>query len=175
MAESAFIVRVPEAEACVGSLRRRFDRSVELGVPAHITVLAPFMAPESIRAKVIQRVETALAQIAPFRFTLNTVARFPATTYLAPEPTLPFVAMTNALFAEFPGYPPFRGEHASIVPHLTVAHGNATEAAMAANELAIALQAHGPIVSTCAAVVLLENSSGSWKEMHAFVLHSKDG
>jgi hypothetical protein len=39
MAESAFIVRVPEAEACVSELRNRFDASVRLGVPAHITVL----------------------------------------------------------------------------------------------------------------------------------------
>jgi hypothetical protein len=33
MAESAFIVRVPEAEVCVGALRERFDASVRLGVP----------------------------------------------------------------------------------------------------------------------------------------------
>ena len=175
MPESAFIVRAPEAEGCVGALRRRFDRSVDLGVPAHITVLAPFMAPDCVTPTVIKRVESALAQFAPFRFTLNTIARFPATTYLAPEPSHPFVAMTQALFEEFPVFPPFRGEHASIVPHLTVAHGSAAEAVVAAAELERALQAHGPITGTCTSVVLLENSSGLWKEMHVFALQRKDG
>jgi hypothetical protein len=37
MAQTAFIVRVPEAERHVGDLRDRFDPSARLGVPAHIT------------------------------------------------------------------------------------------------------------------------------------------
>jgi 2'-5' RNA ligase len=174
MAESAFIVRVPEAESCVGPLRRRFDCSVELGVPAHITVLAPFMAPEHITRTVMKKVEAALAQFTLFRFTLNTVARFPLTAYLAPEPALPFIELTKAVFAEFPAYPPFGGEHASIVPHLTVAHGDAAEALIAETELEIALKAHGPIICTCTSVVLLENSSGRWKELRTFFLNRKD-
>jgi hypothetical protein len=34
MAESAFIVPVPEAESVVAPLRERFDASAKLGVPA---------------------------------------------------------------------------------------------------------------------------------------------
>jgi len=104
MAESAFIVRVPEAEPCVGALRERFDASVKLGVPAHITVLVPFMSPE----RITEAVRT------------------------------------------FPEHPPFGGEHESIIPHLTVAHGSATEAEAAAGKLAATMQTHGPITSSCA-------------------------
>jgi hypothetical protein len=43
MAESAFIVCVPEAEPHVAVLRERFDASARLGLPAHITMLYPFM------------------------------------------------------------------------------------------------------------------------------------
>jgi hypothetical protein len=59
-----------------------------------------------------------------------------------------------------------------VVPHLTVAHGNALEAEAAARELALAIRVHGPIRSRCEAVALLENASGRWKERHAFALPS---
>ena len=42
---SAFAVKVPAAEPLVGDLRRRYDATVALGVPAHITLLVPFMDP----------------------------------------------------------------------------------------------------------------------------------
>jgi len=41
--QTALIAPVPEAEACVGAWQARFDRSAALGVPAHITVLHPFI------------------------------------------------------------------------------------------------------------------------------------
>jgi hypothetical protein len=121
MAESAFVVCVPEAERCVGALRERFDASVKLGVPAHITVLVPFMSPERIDEAVLQRVCHALREVPAFSFKLLKAQRFSATAYLAPEPDTPFIA-------------------------------------------------HGPIVNSCASVSLLENSSGIWREMHAFAL-----
>ncbi len=42
---AAVLVTVPEAESLVAPLRERFDASTALGVPAHITVLFPFMPP----------------------------------------------------------------------------------------------------------------------------------
>lgn len=170
MSESAFIVRVPEAEACVNALRERFDASVQLGVPAHITVLVPFMSNELMTDRVLQDVQDALNDVPSFAFALNRVARFPATTYLAPEPAKPFVELTRALVRKFPEFPPFRGEHESIIPHLTVANGNAAEAERAAIELEARLRLHGRIHSVCRSVALLENSSGRWREMHVFAL-----
>jgi 2'-5' RNA ligase len=175
MAESAFVVLVPEAEACVSELRSRFDASVHIGVPAHITVLAPFMSPHLISDDVVRQVKAVLNVFEPFQFEFRSLGRFPATTYLAPEPPEPFVALTETLFRAFPQFPPFRGEHPTIVPHLTVANGNAAEAAVAAVELELRLEAQGPVQSTCSSVTLLENSSGTWKEMHVFPLIKRDG
>lgn len=61
-------------------------------------------------------------------------------------------------------------DSAFIVPRLTVAHGSAPEAELAARELAAAVQAHAPIQGRCTSVTLIENSSGQWREMHAFTL-----
>lgn len=79
MPETAFIVRVPEAEACVDALRERFDASVQLGVPAHITVLVPFMSPDLVSDTVLQDAQDALSQVPSFAFSLERVARFQAT------------------------------------------------------------------------------------------------
>jgi 2'-5' RNA ligase len=171
---TAFIVRVPEAEAHVASLRSRFDASVHLGVPAHITVLVPFMAPDQITPDVVLQIQTALNQVPSFPFSLGQVRRFPAAAYLAPEPAEPFIALTEALVRTFPEFPPFRGEHQSIVPHLTVANGNPSEAEMAAVELMAAVQSKGPVSSFCSSISLLENSSGLWREMHVFSLPHQD-
>ena len=170
MSESGFIVCVPEAEPVVGELRRRYDPSVKLGVPAHVTVLFPFMAPDRIVASTLQRVRTVVDTIEAFDFSLSAAARFSATAYLAPQPAAPFIALTERLACEFPEFPPFAAEFPSIIPHLTVAHGNAAEAERAHAELVTALAAHGPIRSTCASLVLIENASGRWRQMHAFAL-----
>jgi 2'-5' RNA ligase len=175
MAESAFVVLVPEAEACVSELRGRFDASSHIGVPAHVTILVPFMALDQITSTILIHAHAALTQVKSFGFSLSKVGRFPATAYLAPEPAAPFIALTRALAQEFPDFPPFRGEHESIIPHLTVANGHADEAEVAAAELASIIHSHGPIRGFCSSVSLLENSSGQWREMHVFSLPDADG
>ncbi|MFZ2649579.1 MAG: 2'-5' RNA ligase family protein [Burkholderiaceae bacterium] len=144
-------------------------------VPAHVTVLVPFMAPDQISRDVLAQIQAALNRVPSFAFTLSQVRRFPATAYLAPEPAGSFIALTQALVQSFPAFPPFRGEHESIVPHLTVAHGSASEADLAAAELEAVMRSKGPISSFCSSVSLLENSSGLWTEMHVFTLPRQDG
>ena len=66
MAKSGFIVCVPEVEAMVAKLRERFDSTAGLGVPAHVTVLFPFMSPENISASVVQRIRSVLREAQGF-------------------------------------------------------------------------------------------------------------
>jgi 2'-5' RNA ligase len=170
MPQTGFVIQVPEADACVGSLRDRFDATARLGMAAHVTILFPFMAPEAIDNTTLRQIRDAIASIAPFRFSLASVGRFPATTWLAPDPPGPFVALTERLAAAFPAYPPFGGEFDSIIPHLTAAHGDAAEAALAERELKATMAAQGPIAGWCHSLTLLENASGRWKTMHEFAL-----
>jgi len=170
MGASGLIVRVPPAQALVDDLRLRYDEAARLGVPAHITVLFPFVPPERVDAAVLARVRQALAAIRAFDFTLTSVRRFPATAYLAPDPPAPFVALTEALVREFPEHPPFGGEFDSVIPHLTVAHGDADGATAVERELAARLAAHGPVRARCVAVDLYENATGRWRPMHRFEL-----
>jgi len=170
MAISAFVVKVPAAEGIAHDLRRRYDASAALGVPAHITVLVPFMDPALVTREVLERAQRVLQRTPSFDFLLSSVGRFPETAYLAPEPASPFIGMTLALVEAFPGFLPYGGEHEGVVPHLSVAHGDAHHAEQAADELHARLAMSGAVHATCTEVALIENSSGRWQDMHVFPL-----
>jgi len=170
MAQTGLIVHVAEAEPRVRSLRERFHPVARLGVPAHITLLFPFMAPDHITQDVLGQARAALAGASAFDFSLSKVGRFPLTAWLAPEPAEPFVALTRTLVQMFPLFPPFGGEFETTVPHLTIAHGDAADAKVAHAEMAESIRQHGPIHARCSAVELLSNASGAWKQAHVFVL-----
>ncbi len=119
--ESALIIAVPEAEPLVKEWRERFDYSAGVGVPAHITLLYPFMPPGEITPAVAAELRAFCAQFAAFEFTLPELRRFPAVLYLAPSPAEPFKALTHALVERYPGYPPYGGGYSEVIPHLTIA------------------------------------------------------
>ena len=169
MIETAFAVNVPEAESTVSPLREQHDPSAALGAPAHITILYPFMAPAEISRDVLDRIRYALRHCRPFAFRVDQIARLPKVLYLAPDPPEPFVELTSALVAGFPGYLPYRGIHARVVPHLTVAQGEEE----VLDELETQLRACVPrdgVYAMCRQVTLIENSSGRWRDMHTFDL-----
>ncbi|WP_093168426.1 2'-5' RNA ligase family protein [Variovorax sp. YR216] len=170
MPTSAFIIEVPSAEGLVGDLRERFDSTAQLGVPAHITVLYPFMDPALVTPSVLDRAREALDRVTSFEYSFEGVGRFQATAYLAPFPLEPFIAMTASLVQSFPDFPPYGGEHAGSIPHLTVAHGDVIHAEAAAAELENRLRRHGPMEAHCSSIVLIENSTGRWERMHRFQL-----
>ena len=170
LASTALVVLVPEAEAAVSSVRARFDPSAQLGVPAHVTLLFPFMPLSTISASVLASLQALFAGFASFSACFATVRRWPQEAYLAPESETPFIALTRGIAARFPDYPPYEGRHSKIVPHLTIAQGSAAAAERGAEEVSAALAVSGPILATCTAATLLENSSGVWKALHTFPL-----
>lgn len=122
VAESALLVPVPAAEDLVREHRLAHDPVAPLGIPAHITVLYPFVPPAALDASVERAVADVLAGFAPFDYTLLDVRRFDdGVLYLAPEPHEPFAALTDALAARWPEHPPYGGGFDTVIPHLTVA------------------------------------------------------
>ncbi|MGC3985437.1 MAG: 2'-5' RNA ligase family protein [Pseudorhodoferax sp.] len=170
MAQTALIVRVAQAEPRVHAVRERFHPVARLGVPAHITLLFPFMDPDHVTQDVLRKVGTALAGASAFDFSLCRIDRFPLTAYLAPEPAAPFIALTERLAQMFPEFPLFGGAFDTIVPHLTIADGDAANAERASAEMAESIRLDGPIHARCNAVELLENATGRWQVMRVFPL-----
>jgi 2'-5' RNA ligase len=122
-AEAAILVPIPEAEPVVGRYRAVLDQAAGRGVPAHVTVLYPFVPPEKITDAVISSASAAVASVGSFDCEFAGTKWFGQDVlWLAPEPDEPFRALTRAVRAAFPHYRPYGGAHEDSVPHLTVGH-----------------------------------------------------
>lgn len=173
--ESALIVPVPEVEPAVGRHRADLDRSAAWGVPAHVTVLYPFLPPERIDDTVLVELRGILAGMPGFTVTFRRVGWFgDGVVWLAPEPDRPFRDLTAALWQRFPESPPYRGEFTEVVPHLTIGHdaGRQTLA-----QAAGAVQPHLPITATVTGVRLIVGESGRipWRTLHELPLAATQG
>jgi 2'-5' RNA ligase len=169
MPETALITRVPEAETYISRYRDRYDPSARRNVPAHVTILYPFMAPTLVDTSVIERLRGVANAVPRFQYRMARTQRFPVALYIAPDPDAPFSALIDGVVREFPDYPPFEGKFDTIVPHITVAHGDEPLLCEIELELRIALPGAG-VAASCAELVLIENSSGRWEQMEVFPL-----
>src|SRR3954470_81941 len=89
--QTALIVPVPETEEAVGPLRTSLDTAASWGVPAHVTVLYPFLPPERISAPVLSAISDTIAAVPRFEVTFVHVDWFDDTVlWLAPQPNQPF-------------------------------------------------------------------------------------
>jgi 2'-5' RNA ligase len=121
MPETGLLVEVPVVEPLVARWRSRYDPAAAKGVPAHITALFPFVAPDALDATVVARIQAALRDVPPFDFELVAVDEFPDAVWLRPEPLDRFRTLTYALWREFPQFPPYEGRFPDLRPHLTIA------------------------------------------------------
>ncbi len=173
-AESALIVEVPEADPLVGAFRARFDPTAALGVPPHITVLYPFIAPRQLDAAALETLRRFFAGQAPIAFQLEEPRRFGGETlYLAPEPSEPFRLLTLGVWRLFPEAPPYAGRWPDIVPHLSVAHAAAgADLDQVAAGLNDARRHHAGLRAVAAAVALIvkESGAGPWRLLDRFRL-----
>jgi 2'-5' RNA ligase len=152
----ALVVPFPELAPVVDGLRERTCISKPShGMPPHVTLLYP--SPDDAAA-----LREALSGFVAFDVAFARLNRFPGTLWLAPEPSQPFVRMTEALTARFPGHLPYGGTFAEILPHLTVAQSDFDEAVDEA-------QAWLPLRGKARQAVLLEGAEPSrWREAATF-------
>ena len=173
MPHALVIARVPEVEPYVAELRERFDPAARRGLGAHVTLLHAALPPSGIDPAMVAAVATTAAAAAPFAFAVTRVARFPTTLYLAVEPAEPFARLHQSLTALAPGAPSVGGPQRDFVPHISVVRrGSGADfddpaVHEAESELYQALARHGPIQCACRELVLLEDSSGTWRPVLA--------
>jgi len=162
------VIEVPEAAPFVDDWRRRYTEDAPLGVPAHVTLLTPFVPAERIDEDVEERLAVIVGREEPFDFVLSRTARFDEPLlYLPPEPAEPFVRLTEAIVAEWPEHPPYEGIHETVVPHLTVAQ--AEEVVL--DEIGQTLEPHLPIDARATEASLLEEGEdGFWQRRRTFLL-----
>ena len=123
-ARSAILIPVPEAEDLVGRFRLEHDPVAGAGVPAHITLIVPWLPVAEIDDDSLAELDQQLASTSAFGYSLASVQWFGRhVLWLAPEPAEPFIQLTWRLAEHF-STPPWDDEFDEVVPHLTVGHAS---------------------------------------------------
>ncbi|MER5210137.1 2'-5' RNA ligase family protein [Streptomyces sp. NPDC002838] len=165
--QTALIVRIPEAEPSVRRWRERFDPSAPAGVPAHITVLFPYLDESRIDASVHSALTDVLGSHPAFDLRFETCGRLPEVLYLVPEPDTQLRQLTEAIADCWPEAPPYGGRFAEIVPHLTIAQGQ-EDAVL--EEIETDLTGRPPFNSHVSSVELMVHDGTKWQERASFAL-----
>lgn len=171
---TALIVRIPEAEPAVRDWRERIDPAARAGagVPAHVSVLYPFLPEDLIDASVHARIAAALRPHHAFDLHFERTGRFPGMLYLAPEPDAPLRRLTRAVTEHWPEVRPYGGRYPDPVPHLTVAQ-RARETDLDAAEAD--LSGRLPLTARVRAVDLVAYDGTAWHERARFALRESGG
>jgi 2'-5' RNA ligase len=155
------IVPVPAAAPVVDGWRERTcNARPSLGIPPHITLLFPFVAP--VTDDVLRNLGGIFA-VPRFELALAAVDRFPGVAYLVPDPAEPFAELTVELVRRYPDHPPYGGESFPVVPHLTIAQGEDDVLDRAAADVAPSL----PILTQVVEALVLEEGA-PWRVVERF-------
>ena len=172
--QSALIIEIPEAEPVVSQWRSRLSSVATLGVPAHVTVLYPFLAPDLIDDAVLDGVAAVAAAVDQFEYRFSTTGWFgDEVLHLVPDDPRPFAELTDALAAAFPEHPPYGGEIREPVPHLTVADAADVEEMRRAES---AIRENPPVEGRAHRLTLIgEDPARHWSPIGWFPLGGEGG
>jgi 2'-5' RNA ligase len=165
--ETAVLLCVPEAEPLVGPWRQKAVPSAAKGVPAHVTLLYPFLPAARVDVGVLAELEWFFRGVDAFELMFDGVGEFPdeGVVHLSPSDRA-LVDLTQALAVRWPECPPYAGKHDELVPHLTAVH---TDDAQLRAQAAAALREGLPLQAVAAQAALWEcDEHGMWSEKATF-------
>jgi len=147
-------------------LRRRHVPDAPLGVPAHQTLLYPFVPADVLDATVRARLATIFTTTPAFDFELAKIARWPDTLYVRPAPAAPFASLATRLAEAWPEYPLY-GRGVGFAAHVTIAE---PADALSDAELAEACTELPARRRAAVATVIAEGRDGHWRTRWRFRL-----
>jgi len=164
--DSALVLLVPEAEALVRPWRIRHDPSAGEGVPAHITVLYPFVPEKEIHDEARSRIANLCRGKGALTVTFAKTGRFPSVLWLDPD-SLACSQLLREAAAAWPERAPYGRPGLVPTAHLTVTDGADAATTDAADE---AVTRGLPLRAVISAVSLIVFDGVRWVERDAFTL-----
>lgn len=162
---TALIIPVNDLGDKVHRWRQRTD-PVAPGVPAHITVLVPFLPLPRVSAVDLAWLGQYFAGVRlERRVAFDQVRSFPSVVWLSPSDPAPFIRITEGIHQHWPECPPYEGKFDEVIPHLTVAHGSDLE-----HLVRLDLADELPITGRIEAAHLFAWTQGRWSDRATFPL-----
>src|SRR4051794_7748040 len=95
--QTTVLVLVPETEHAVAEHRAHLDMAASWGVPAHLSVVYPFVPPADVDEDVLSRLAAAVGSVSSFDCTFARTEWFgDDVLWLSPEPDVPFRQLISA-------------------------------------------------------------------------------
>jgi 2'-5' RNA ligase len=157
--ETILLIEVPRAQTLV--------RTAEVGIPAHVTVLYPFLPDERIDRVVLADLAELVRENKAFAIGFESCGQFPGVLYLEPSPAAKIRALTELVSARWPDFPPYEGKYADITPHLTVVYAKNQAELTQVEEV---VRSSLPITSHVDAVSLWVHDGMRWQPHTKFPL-----
>ena len=118
----ALVIPVPALEPIVARWRDGPDHPTSGRMPAHLTVMYPFLDSLEVTAEVRSQLADLCGRTRKFDVAFTWIETFPGVVYLAPSPADEVRVLTERVTEIWPQLRPYAGRHGDIVPHLTLVH-----------------------------------------------------
>ncbi|HEX5307712.1 MAG TPA: 2'-5' RNA ligase family protein [Solirubrobacteraceae bacterium] len=163
LVEGASTALIVPVQAASGLLE---DSAREVGMPAHVTLVHPFLRMRRIGSETERELASLLGAFPAFDFTLEEARNFPKVLYLAPVPAAPFVDLVQAFAARWPEQQPYGGAFDEIVPHVTIGYRD---------DIPVELAARLPMRARAEEVWLMSRVGQRWVTRRRFGLAGTGG
>jgi hypothetical protein len=157
---SAVIVPI-ELPPGLQAVRDAGDPLAARGVPAHVTVLFPFLPVAALTPVVRSDLARLAARQAPFIARFSRVEAREEMVWLVSDDQQPFLDLTDSVVNLWPAHPPYGGIHDTLIPHLTLLEATDCQALGAAWAAAVDIGSFEMTVREL--TVITENASGTWR------------
>ena len=164
--DTALVFLVPETESVVRSWRTAHDPSAAEGMPAHITVLYPFIAEGDLNDHTLKEIATICDERRPIAVCFKEFGRFPRVLWLKPHGTSCLELITQ-IRNRWPECLPYGRSNLEVIPHLTVTDG-ASEQIVAQAQADIA--PHLPLEALISTIALMAFDGNRWVCRQEFAL-----
>lgn len=117
---TGLVIPVPAAETLLTSVAERHPDAARGGVPAHVTVLFPFLHPDKIDDGVLHTLQELFDRHQPMPVRFTECRRREEFVYLHPEPVDGLRRLTDEARQHWPDVIPYEGAYSEVEPHLTI-------------------------------------------------------
>jgi hypothetical protein len=164
---------MPATDTVVRPIRRAQNPSGDAGMPAHVTLMYPFLERDSIDETVRTALRLMFNPMRPFDVTFERSTRDDGLLYLPPEPPAAFVALHQLIRRTWPTMLPYEGKYGNVYkPHLSIAYGaeGRLDPDGVFGPMEEALSAHLPLRSQARSVWLVVRLDNHWVHQGTFAL-----
>jgi 2'-5' RNA ligase len=160
---SAVIIRA-RLPAGLERIRRKEIADARDGVPAHLTMLYPFVEADGLDRRVRRTIEAVARRHRPFPYRLARIERWPDTIYVAVDPEEPFVRLQADLASAFPEQP-IHGQESDLefVPHISISEAKRPD--LSPVRRILAARPGPPTERATALEVIATAPNGAWRTL----------